>query len=257
MRQTGIRVSNVTLQAHQNESGTSSGLFTIGAPPYTYNLTRPGIVLSTGNVKDYESGNNTTSSRTTGYGIQSTAPQEALLDPITGSGGQNFRHFDVTQLDIQFDMETGFDRIEFKVVFGSEEYPEFVNSLFIDGFGIYLNGSNIAFSAGQPININHPDMRALAGTELDGVLAPGGNPVLTFSAPVVPGSTGNMLTFIVADTSDPVLDTTVYVSSLQGGLGANADLAVQATATPEPVQLDGNLVYTVTVQNRGPKCPPR
>ena len=250
--QTGIQVTGVNLQAHQNDFGTSSGLFTVGAPPFTYNLTRPGIVLSTGDVKDYESGNNTINGLTTSFGIQSTTPQEALLDPITGTGGQNFRHNDVTQLDIQFNMEQGFDRIEFKVVFGSEEYPTFVGTSFIDGFGIYLNGSNIAYSAGQPINIDHPDMRPLAGTELNGVLAPGGNPVLTFSAAVTPGSTGNTLIFIVADTTDTALDTTVYISSLQGGIGANADLAVQATAAPEPVRLGSNLVYTVTVQNRGP-----
>jgi uncharacterized delta-60 repeat protein/uncharacterized repeat protein (TIGR01451 family) len=254
--QTGIQVTGVNLQAHQNEFGTSSGLFTIGAPPYTYNLTRPGIVLSTGDVKDYESGPNTFSSMSTSFGIPSTPAQEALLDPITGAGGQNFRHNDVTQLDIQFNMQQGFDRIEFKVVFGSEEYPIFVGSSFIDGFGIYLNGSNIAFSAAQPINIDHPDMRPLAGTELNGVLAPGGNPVMTFSAPVTPGSSGNTLSFILGDTTDTALDTTVYVSSLQGGIGANADLAVQATVTPEPVRLDSNLVYTVTIQNRGPDDAP-
>ena len=42
----------------------------------------------------------------------------------------------------------------------------------------------------------------------------GGNPVLTFGGLVNP--TGNTLRFIVADTSDGILDTTVYFSALAG-----------------------------------------
>jgi hypothetical protein len=57
-------------------------------------------------------------------------------------------------------------------------------------------------------------MTALTGTEFDGVLAPGGNPVLLFSGPALP--TGNTLTFIAADTSDAVLDSAVYITSLSG-----------------------------------------
>ena len=132
----GIRVTGVELQAHQTATATSSGLFSIGSPPFTYGLTRPGIVLSTGDVKDYETGPNTQSGFTTSYGVAAIPAQEALLDPITSTGGTDFNHFDVTRLDLRFDMLAGFDRIEFKVVFGSEEWPEFVGSPFIDGFGI-------------------------------------------------------------------------------------------------------------------------
>lgn len=249
---TGIQITSVDLQAHQTEGATSSGLFQIGAPPPTYGLTQPGIVLSTGNVDDYETGPNTQTGFTFGYGVPATLPQEMLLDPITRSGTNDFNHFDVTQLDIQFDMQPGFDRVEFRVVFGSEEWPEFVDDLFIDGFGIYLNGANIAFTAGLPVNINHPAMRSLPGTELDGILAPGGNAILTFTANVPPGSVSNRLTFIVADTTDSILDTTVYISSLQGGAGPNTDMAVALTVTPEPVFVGSNLTCNITVQNRGP-----
>jgi len=231
---------------------TSSGIFSVGSPPFTYNLTKPGIVLSSGNVKDYESGPNQTSGNSWFYNVRATPQQENLLDPITGVGTNNFRHFDATQLDIVFDLAPGFDRVEFKVVFGSEEYPEFVGSPFIDGFGLYLNGSNIAFTAGAPININHPSMRPLPGTELDGVLAPGGNPILTFSAALPAGSISNTLTIIICDTTDDALDTTVFVSSLQGAEAPNADLAATITSTPEPALVGAPLTYTMTALNRGP-----
>src|SRR5439155_3384978 len=123
---------------------------------------------------------------------------------------------------------------------------------FVDGFGLYLNGTNIAFANGAPININHPDMRPFPGTELNGVLAPNGDPILTFSAPVPPGSAGNTLTIIIADTRDSVLDTTVYVSSLQGAEAANADLAASIVSSPEPASIGSPLTYTITALNRGP-----
>jgi len=212
----------------------------------------PGIVLSSGSVTDYQTGTNTSTGFTTSYGNPATQAQNLLLDPITGVGTNRYRHFDATQLDIRFSMQSGYDHVTFHVVFGSEEYPEYVGSPFIDGFGIYLNGSNIAYVAGSPVNIDHPAMKGIPGTELDGVLAPGNDPILTFSAPVTPGSENNTLTFIVCDTSDSVLDTTVYISSLQGVLGAHADLSVNLTASPNPVVFGSNLTYRIAVTNRGP-----
>jgi len=203
----GITVTGATLSGHVTDGGVSSGTYSNASG--TYNNVPGGIVLSTGDVQDYEDGPNTTGSMGTNYGVPATAAQENLLDPITGGG---FNHFDTTQLDITFDSATG--EVFFFVVFGSEEYPEFVNSSYIDGFGLYLNGVNIASVAGDPVNINHPAMQALAGTELDGILAPNGNPILAFSGAANP--TGNTLTFIVADTSDSSYDTTVYISSLSG-----------------------------------------
>lgn len=203
---TGMTVTGSTLSGVSTQSGTYSnvsGTYGIGA----------GIVLSSGNVSTYGDGPNNFSSFSTNFGTTATVPQEALLDPISGGG---FTHFDVVQLDIIFDMAAGYDTAYFNVAFGSEEYAEYVGSSFIDAFGLYLNGVNIALVGGFPVNINHPDMVFMAGTELDGILAPGGNAVNLFSGLVGDGSTGNTLTFILADTSDDVLDTTVYISQLGG-----------------------------------------
>jgi len=165
-------------------------------------------------------------------GVQATSAQEALLDPITRNDSCDpepdfCTHYDVTELIINFDMQSGVNQVAFNIVFGSEEWAEFKDSPFIDGFGMFLNGVNIADVGGFPVNIRHPDMRplvdenldplegtAITGTELDGILGPGGNAVLTFSGLVNP--TGNQLRFIVADTSDGILDTTVYFSALTG-----------------------------------------
>lgn len=208
----GLIVRNAQISAQRSGAILSAGTYQLlGASPHTYGLTLPGIVISSGNVDDYETGPNFINGVTTAFGAPADASQEALLDTITGGV---WDHNDVTQFDIFFDVVPGSNNVVFQVVFGSEEYPDFVNSPFVDGFGIFLNGTNIAFESGRPVNINHPSFRPMAGTELNGLLAPGGQAVLTFSALVASNSTNNRLTFIVADTSDDALDTTVYISSL-------------------------------------------
>jgi PEP-CTERM motif-containing protein len=132
----------------------------------------------------------------------------------------------VTELDLTFTVDPGVSQIFFNVAFGSEEFPEFVGSQFVDAFGLYLNGTNIAFVNGLPVNIDHPCFTALAGTELDGVLACNNNPINTFSGAVNAGT--NTLTFIIADTSDDVLDTTAYI----GALGTTNP--VEPGPVPEP-----------------------
>jgi hypothetical protein len=258
----GIIVTGVTLNGQSqlisvgppgSPTGSilSSGTFTNASGTYGIG---PGVVLSSGGVDGlevdgvgtaipgYEDGPNTDGGNGWPYGqtfpptgeavpgVPATAAQELLLDPITARPDLEltFDHFDVTELVIDFDMHVGFSEVSFNVVFGSEEYDEYVDSDYIDGFGMFLNGTNVAFSGGQPINIRHPDMAFLDGTELDGILAPGGNPLLVFTGLVNP--TGNQLRFIVADTSDGILDTTVYLSSLDGVIPAPPAAWLAATA---------------------------
>jgi hypothetical protein len=201
---TGVTVTNATLQGQTNASGAAStGTFT-----NIYGLAS-GAVITSGNAADYGSGPNTSPDKTTAYGVPATAAQNVLLDPLTNGFTS---HFDVTELDLTFTVDPGVNNIFFNVAFGSEEFPVFVGTQFVDAFGLYLNGTNIAFVGGLPVNINHPCFTALAGTELNGVLACNNNPVNTFSGAVNAGT--NTLTFIIADTSDDVLDTTAYIGAL-------------------------------------------
>lgn len=202
----GFTVNSATLSGHANSSGTysnASGTYRIGS----------GIMLSTGNVLDYGDGPNSDTGKATSYGVQGTAAQRAVLSQIGG----NDNYFDVTQLDINFTTSTG--SVFFQTVFGSEEYPEFINQ-FVDGFGLLIDGVNIAFVGGLPVNIDHPAMKPVAGTELDGILCPGGtaqcNPVLTFALNGLSTDRSHTLTFIIGDRGDDSLDTTVYISALGG-----------------------------------------
>ena len=212
----GIDVASVSasVSGHQlaGSGEISAGTYTNAANTYGAGN---GIVISSGDATDYNTGPNNDTGNTTVFGVPASAAQEGLLDPITGG---SLNHNDVTQIDLTFDMLAGFNTVFFNIVFGSDEYPEFIGSSFIDAFGLYLNGTNIAQVAGLPINIDHPQMAPVPGTELDGIL--GGSQgafgpfVHTFSGAVNP--TGNTLTFIVADSGDSSLDTTVFISQLGG-----------------------------------------
>jgi hypothetical protein len=203
----GLTVTGATLSHQATNGEVSTGTYTNAAG--TYNNVGAGIVLSTGSVADYNTGPNNSTANETIYAVAATEEQQDLLFPISGQ----LVHQDVTQLDITFTSTTG--EVFFNVVWGSEEFPEFQDTVFIDAFGIYLNGTNIAFLAGEPVNVDHPSMQALGGTELDGILAPGGNPIVTFSG-TASTTESNTLTFIVADSGDARLDTTVFISSLAG-----------------------------------------
>jgi len=232
---TGITVTSKTFSGQQQTSSlanspeTSSGTFTNSSGTYGIG---PGIVLTTGAVEErsytdveinvtetlsgYGDGPNRVPDNSTAYldpitfaEQSATAEQEALLQPIS-----SFPHFDVTELIVNFDVQAGYDRVAFNVAYGTDEYVEFKNSDFIDIFAVFLNGTNIAFINGNKFNVDHPDFAAVTGTELDGLLAPGGNPLLTLSGGVNPGA--NSLRFIIADTGDSILDSTVYLSGLTG-----------------------------------------
>ena len=214
---TGLTVTSSTLSGHASSSGTYTNASN------TYQIDS-GILISSGNVSDYGDGPSTSSSKTTVFNVGATGPQSTLLTAVSGAAS----YLDVTQLDIGFTTSTG--NVFFNVVFGSDEFPEFKNSTFIDAFGLFLNGSNIALFAGNPININHPLMTARAGTELDGVLPGSGGPML-FSASGLSTTASHNLTFIIADRGDASLDSTAYIASLGGTAPVNPSGVVPEPAT--------------------------
>ncbi len=243
----GLLVTNSNLLV--NTSYNTGQLEASGAGVYvnnnnTYGMSDYGVVLTSGNAADYGSGANTVSDYQWAYfESDGTQLQQDLLMPLAN----NNRVYDVAQLDITFDMLPGYDTVYFDVVFGSEEYEEYVNSPYIDAFGLFVNGQNIALVNDLPVNINHPEMVFANGTELDGVLEHDGSYVVTFSAFVGEGTTGNTLTFIVGDASDTILDTTVYLSSL--GAQDPDPISVDVVASDPNVIVDN---LTGLVQNVAP-----
>lgn len=229
------------------ESGLQAGTYT--NPAGIYGLPGPGLVLSSGFVENYGAGPNTDTGFTGTAGNQASAEQNAMLEGVTGLTD----HFDPVQLSISFDVDDSTETVSFFASFGSEEWPEFTSAGVTDGFGLFLNGENVAGALQTggtpgvdpllPINIDHPDMTDVAGTELDGVLAPNGLPVLRFDIPVEPGSTGNTFEIIVADAGDNVLDTTVYISSFGNFDNESGGSEFTPVMPSNPEDLSGGFVF--------------
>ncbi|MGY0583657.1 MAG: choice-of-anchor L domain-containing protein, partial [Paraglaciecola chathamensis] len=184
-----------------------------------------------------------------------TDEQNALLTQITGQT----EHFDPIELSITFDVDDSVSVISFVGAFGSEEFPEFVDTEFVDGFGMFLNGVNLARAEvtdgstdGAPalININHPDFAPVEGTELNGMLAPNGIPILQFDIPVEPGSTGNTFTLLLADASDSALDTTIFLSSF-GNFDAEGGESEFTPIMPDDTSDNGDFVFTLPEVDAG------
>jgi gliding motility-associated-like protein len=119
----GVTVSNITM----NGTAAMYGSFTNGN---TTNLgLGSGIVLTTGNLTDI----------TQAASIQMSTDKgqsgDANLDAISSAGTED-------ACVLQFDFIPLSDTIKFRYVFGSEEYPNYVNSTYNDIFAFFLTGPN-------------------------------------------------------------------------------------------------------------------
>ena len=141
-------------------------------------------------------------------------------DALCNSLIPGFMSFDATKLTITFELAPGFTGISFKSVFGSEEYPEYVNTSYNDVYGAWLDGQQVVFDAnGAPITINGPFFNGANvivppanGTEYDGT-----TDVLTTLATAAPGV--HTLTIAICDAGDRVYDSGVFLTGLNGCVG--------------------------------------
>ena len=233
----GLTINSATYTG----ANIASGLFTGEAG--ILGLTS-GILLTSGSVNNVVGPNNQ-SGATGANGVAGDAALSALAGQTT---------FDASILTINF-TPTG-NNISFSYVFGSEEYPEFVNQ-FNDVFAFFVNGTNFALIPGTntPVSINSINAGVNSGlfvsntsgvrnTQLDGFTT-----VLSFVAPVTP-NVQNTLRLAIADSRDNILDSAVF---LQGGTfsvcGTPGQPACPGGSVPEPASI-GLMLMGVTAAAR-------
>lgn len=123
---TGVTISNVQL----NCPGTATGTFTCSNCNVGMGS---GIVLTSGDATLVAGPNN--SSGITGLGTGGAG--DADLDNVSSAAT-----YDACILE--FDMQVLSDSVEFRYVFGSEEYLEYVNGGYNDVFAFFISGPGIA-----------------------------------------------------------------------------------------------------------------
>ncbi|TDE00701.1 choice-of-anchor L domain-containing protein [Jiangella asiatica] len=235
----GVTYENVTYTGDPRGAGLGAGFeAALGVDG--------GVLLSSGSLAGELSnviGPNVNHAQTT----QFDAPGDADLDGLVAP----YATLDATTLE--FDFVSDADQISFQYIFGSEEYNEYVGSAFDDVFAFYVDGENCAVvgadaqrvsvntvNAGQnaELYVDNELPEAAHDTELDGFTS-----VLTCAAAVEPGESHH-LKLVIADTSDPYLDSTVLIAA--GTFQANHppvadDQAVETEMdTPVDITLTGS-----------------
>lgn len=227
----GITLVSATYTGANAASGTfTGGIFGVAN----------GVVLSSGNAQTLGSNNN---------GVAGYAPLQGL------NGG--LATFDASVLDIKF-IPTG-SQITFSFVFGSEEYPNFVDSSFNDVFAFFVNGTtpanNKALIPGTstPVGINTVNCGNSSGAGLkpncnlfiDNRNGDKGVPqstfggwtqVFTFTA-AVNANVQNELILAIADTSDGNLDSAAFIKSGSFSVCGGPGQPPCGNPVPEPESL--------------------
>ena len=225
MAQTIFGDGTTVSSASYSGSRYSSGIYSNGdsvAPGVTPGDT--GIILSTGHARDF--------TNRSGQSNQSTST-------TTNSGGANnlsdfnaaagTRTFDASYLDVDF-VPTG-SVMTMQFVFSSEEYPEYVNSLYQDFIGVWVNGSLVDVSIGNgdldPGNLSQANNGNFYvdntsdqyNTEMDGFTI-----TMTLTMTVNPNVT-NSIRIGIADVLDSSYDSNLLIAadSVQTVLIANDD----------------------------------
>lgn len=227
----GIQISNVTFTG----TNVAAGNFTGGATSIGF---EQGIILSTGLATDVI-GTNTQFAST-----DNAQPGDADLDAITPNTTE-----DATVLEFDF-LPSG-AVLNFQFVFGSEEYPEFVNSGVNDVFAFFLNGQNVALvpNTSTPISIDTlndttnsqfyvDNSTGARATKLDAVTT-----VLTITATVIPDQV-NHIKLAISDAGDGIYDSDVFIKA-----GSFAAPSAPKIKTYNPVRFTGNAkskIYTGT-----------
>ncbi|MCB1255536.1 MAG: tandem-95 repeat protein [Microthrixaceae bacterium] len=169
---------------------------------------------------------------------------------------------DVQILRLDINVPAGNSCLAFDFVFGSEEYPEFVNSSFNDGFLAELDSStwsvtnseiaapdNFAFdSGGDLVSINSTFFSPERVVTETGMQYDGSTPRLRAQTEITPGA--HSLFLSIFDAGDHALDSGALIDNLrvsptpEGGCeaGASIEIAVDDSATtPEETSVDINV----------------
>ncbi len=203
-----------------------------------------GLLLTSG------SGSPAASNTSTGFSEQTGSGTD---QDLSNAGGYTTYDANVISFKIISENPVEITSVTFNFAFGSEEYPEYVDS-YPDIGGIFVNGVNYAFfSNGQPLTVNSANLGVgsfqnnQGGTipiEYDGISLP-----LTVTVNLQPGE--NFIKIGAADLNDANLDSGLFIGSIFGKAGsgggvinvlpiANDDSASTSAGVPVTFNVAGN-----------------
>jgi len=250
----GIVVTNPIINCGSASYGSYTGNLQAGG----LGLSNGGIVLTTGSAAA-AAGPNNSMGYLTAYAVDGYDYQDPQLISQPGAGTPP-PEFDNCRLE--FDMSPICSSFNISFVFGSEEYPEFVNADFNDGFGIFVTGPNplggnytnynmARLSNGQLVsidNVNSNLNNSYYNTNSTGVMQYDGyTDGLTAQLAVIPCSTYH-IKIIIADAGDEVFDSGIFLGA--GSFSCSMP-ALSITASPSTICAGASTTLTASTAASG------
>ncbi len=237
----GVSVESASYSGDSQASGIYSNGDSV-SPDVTPSDT--GVILSTGRVRDFTNRNGGNNQDTNTSTNTSGEDGNDLFDDTAGAAT-----YDAAELFIEF-IPDG-DTLTMQFVFASEEYPEYVDSVYQDFVAVWINGELVPMQIGNgdvdPGNINGGENESLFinntggtyNTEMDGFTL-----TMTLTMTVNPDELNN-IRIAIADVSDSSYDSNLLIAadSLQTSLIAETDtinMGLDASRTVDLLDNDQN-----------------
>lgn len=159
--------------------------------------------------------------------------------------------YDATTLSFAFTVtDPAAKSISFDLVFGTDEYPEWVDQ-FVDCAVIIVNGVNYAYfnhDPGAPLSVIGPNLAAGYFQDNAGNVLPieydGVSHVLKIVAPINEGGI-NTIKIGVADTGDHIYDSGLFISNMVAGATPGSGVVI----TPDVPCTNGDDIVTGSVKD--------
>ncbi len=218
----GVTVVSASYTGDRDSSGIYSDGFSI-APGVMPSDT--GVMFSTGDLRGFTNNNRWQSNLSESTTTSSSGPDNDA--DFNDAAGTNT--YDASYLEAEF-IPSG-DTMTIQIVFTSEEYPEYTDSIYQDFVGVWVNGEFIEIEVGdgdvdpgnlnddRNVNLFKDNTGDLFNTEMDGITV-----TLTLTIDVNPGEV-NTIKIGIADVSDSNYDSTLIIAadSVQTALIAHDD----------------------------------
>ena len=146
---------------------------------------------------------------------------DADIDAVVNTVFQT-QSYDATTLEFDVTAGASATSVSFDLVFGSDEYPEWVDQ-FVDCAIFMVNGVNYALfnhDANHPLSVVSANLAAGYFQDNGGNVLPieydGVSHVLKIVAPITPGAV-NHIKIGIADTGDHIYDSGIFITNLAAG----------------------------------------
>ena len=219
----GVTINNASYTGDPNASAIYSG--GEDAPGVVPGET--GVILSTGQAEAFTRDSYWQSNAWSNQSTSNFGPSDDDFDDLAGTETN-----DASFLEVTFTPDPGITVMTLDFVFSSEEYPEYVNSIYNDLVGVWVNDAPVEITVGdgttsvsnisEVLNENlYVDNTSDAyNTEMDGFTL-----TMSVTFTVAPGEE-NTIKIGVADVADSQYDSNLLISAngVQGHVVAQDDL---------------------------------